>query len=60
MDSDNNKSLSATEFSSVVTAITVAFGDKTRRDIYLFAHENSVGITATQTAREFDLHPNVA
>lgn len=60
MDAANNKTLTATEFSSAVTAITAAFGDKTRRDIYLFAHENSVGITATQTAKEFNLHPNVA
>ena len=32
-------SLSPTEFASVVTAITSAFGDPTRRDIYLYAHE---------------------
>ena len=60
MDTGNSKSLTATEFSSVVTAITAAFGDKTRRDIYLFAHENSVGVTAAETAKEFNLHPNVA
>ncbi len=32
--------LSATEFASAVTAITSAFGDPTRREIYLFAHEH--------------------
>jgi len=43
-----------------VTAITSAFGDPTRRDIYLFAHEIDHGVTAGQTAAAFDLHPNVA
>ena len=32
-----------TEFSSAVTAITSAFGDPTRREIYLFAHERADG-----------------
>lgn len=53
-------SLSPTEFASVVTAITSAFGDPTRRDIYLYAHEVPEGITAASTAARFDLHPNVA
>ena len=52
--------LSPTEFASTVTAITSAFGDPTRRDIYLFAHENADGVTASETAKAFDLHPNVA
>jgi predicted ArsR family transcriptional regulator len=52
--------LTPTEFASAVTAITSAFGDPTRRDIYLFAHETTAGITASETAAEFDLHPNVA
>jgi len=52
--------LSPTEFASVVTAITSAFGDPTRREIYLFAHAKSDGTTATETAKQFDLHANVA
>ena len=56
----NSNNLTATEFSSAVTAITSAFGDRTRRDIYLFAHTHDKGVTVSQTAEEFDLHPNVA
>ena len=52
--------LSPTEFASAVTAITSAFGDPTRREIYLFAHAQGDGITATETAKQFDLHANVA
>jgi predicted ArsR family transcriptional regulator len=52
--------LSPTEFSSVVTAITSAFGDPTRREIYLFARQADEGVTATEVAKRFDLHPNVA
>lgn len=52
--------LSPTEFSSAVTAITAAFGDPTRREIYLFAHEHPHGVTASEVAERFALHPNVA
>ena len=52
--------LTATEFSSAVTAITSAFGDPTRRAIYLFAHEMPEGVTAAEVAERFELHPNVA
>ncbi len=56
--------LSPTEFASAVTAITSAFGDPTRRQIYLFAHEHTEGVTegvtAAETAERFALHPNVA
>jgi predicted ArsR family transcriptional regulator len=52
--------LSPTEFSSVVTAITSAFGDPTRREIYLFARQADDGVTATEVAKRFELHPNVA
>lgn len=52
--------LTPTEFASAVTAITSAFGDPTRRDIYLFAHESEAGVTASEAAASFDLHPNVA
>lgn len=53
-------SLSPTEFSSAVTAITSAFGDPTRREIYLFAHGRADGVTAAEVAHRFDLHANVA
>lgn len=52
--------LSSTDFASMVTAVTSAFGDPTRRDIYLFAREQVDGVTATEVADQFDLHPNVA
>ena len=52
--------LTATEFSSAVTAITGAFGDPTRRDIYLHVREADDGVTAAEAAATFDLHPNVA
>jgi predicted ArsR family transcriptional regulator len=53
--------LSAGEFSATVTAITSAFGDPTRRAIYLMAHEAAEeGVTASQVAERFGLHPNVA
>lgn len=52
--------LSPTDFASVVTAITSAFGDPTRREIYLFVHEHDAGVTASAVAERFELHPNVA
>ena len=49
------------EFSAAVSAITNAFGDPTRRAIYLHAHEaGEDGVTAAQVAEHFGLHPNVA
>jgi predicted ArsR family transcriptional regulator len=47
-------------FSATVSAITSAFGDPTRRAIYLFARDHEGGATAAQVAEEFGLHPNVA
>ena len=52
--------LSPTDFASAVTAITSAFGDPTRRQIYLYVHEHADGATAAAVADGFDLHPNVA
>lgn len=52
--------LSPGQFSATVTAITSAFGDPTRRQIYLFAHHAEHGVTAAQVAEQFGLHPNVA
>jgi len=47
-------------FTSTVSAITDAFGDPTRRGIYLFARETVGGVTAAQVAERFGVHPNVA
>jgi predicted ArsR family transcriptional regulator len=52
--------LSADEFSAAVSAVTSAFGDPTRRDIYLFVRGSDDGVTASAVAGHFDLHPNVA
>jgi predicted ArsR family transcriptional regulator len=52
--------LNPTEFASAVTAITSAFGDPTRREIYLYAHGSADGVTASEVAERFALHPNVA
>lgn len=48
------------EFSAAVVAVTSAFGDPTRRDIFLFARDDEVGVTAAEVAERFDLHANVA
>ena len=42
-----------------MTAVTAAFGDPTRREIYLFVRSNP-GATASEVATRFSLHPNVA
>jgi predicted ArsR family transcriptional regulator len=47
-------------FTSTVSAITNAFGDPTRRGIYLFARDEPAGVTATQVSERFGVHPNVA
>jgi predicted ArsR family transcriptional regulator len=52
--------LSADAFTAGVTAATSAFGDATRRDIYLFAHAAAEGVTTAEVAQRFGLHPNVA
>jgi predicted ArsR family transcriptional regulator len=53
--------LTPDEFNSVVSAVTNAFGDPTRREIYLFAREaGDDGVTAAAVAVHFALHPNVA
>jgi predicted ArsR family transcriptional regulator len=52
--------LDADEFSAAVSAVTSAFGDPTRRDIYLVIRESPDGVTATEVAERFALHPNVA
>ncbi len=47
-------------FTATVSAITSAFGDPTRRAIYLHAREHAEGVTAAEVADKFDLHANVA
>ena len=44
----------------MVAAVTSAFGDPTRREIYLAAREAETGVTAGEVAERFSLHPNVA
>jgi predicted ArsR family transcriptional regulator len=46
-------------FSAVVAAVTSAFGDPTRREIYLHVRSNP-GATASEVGTAFGLHPNVA
>lgn len=59
-DSPTQAPLSANDFSSAVTAITSAFGDPTRREIYLWLREQDHGVTASDVAERFELHSNVA
>jgi predicted ArsR family transcriptional regulator len=48
------------EFAAEVIAVTAAFGDPTRRAVYLFAREREAGVTASEVGDHFGLHPNVA
>lgn len=52
--------LTDAEFSAAVSAVTSAFGDPTRRRIYLHVREGADGTTASEVALHFDLHSNVA
>ena len=52
--------LTDAEFSATVVAVTSAFGDPTRRQIYLYVREHGEGVTASAVAGHFELHPNVA
>ena len=47
-------------FSAAVAAVTSAFGDPTRRQIYLHVREHADGVTAAEVAEGFALHSNVA
>lgn len=47
------------QFSAAVAAMSAAFGDPTRRDIFLHVRA-APGVTATEVATTFSLHPNVA
>jgi predicted ArsR family transcriptional regulator len=46
-------------FAAAVAAVTAAFGDPTRRDIYLHVRTHAP-VTASEVAAAFSLHPNVA
>jgi predicted ArsR family transcriptional regulator len=52
--------LSDDEFAAEVIAVTTAFGDPTRRQVYLLAREREGGVTASEVGERFGLHPNVA
>ncbi|MGQ0521644.1 MAG: helix-turn-helix transcriptional regulator [Actinomycetota bacterium] len=53
--------LNDAEFSAAVAAVTSAFGDPTRRDIFLFVRDAAeAGVTAAEVAERFELHANVA
>ncbi|MGD0311185.1 MAG: helix-turn-helix domain-containing protein [Acidimicrobiales bacterium] len=58
-DVANDSSDSDSHFSAAVTAVTAAFGDPTRREIYLYVRSNP-GASASEVAARFSLHPNVA
>ena len=47
-------------FSAAVAAITSAFGDPSRRRIFLHVRASDGGVTAAEVAERFELHPNVA
>ena len=60
-DASPERALTSDEFNAAVAAVTNAFGDPTRREIYLFVRdEGSTGVTAAAVAERFALHPNVA
>jgi len=55
-----DNTFSADEFSAAVSALANAFGDPTRREIYLYLREGTGGHTCSEVAEHFALHPNVA
>ena len=63
MDGYNSAMASSPSFTATVSAITDAFGDPTRRSIYLFARDHSdareSGVTASMVASEIGVHANV-
>ena len=56
----SQRALNPTEFANLVNAITSAFGDPTRRNIYLLVREHADGLTAGEVAEVTGLHANVA
>ena len=60
LDASAPPGLDEATFSAAVAAVTAAFGDPTRRQIYLFVREHAEGVTAAEVAEKFALHSNVA
>ena len=60
MANSGGQALDDAGFSAAVAAVTSAFGDPTRRQIYLFCRDHAEGVTAAEVASKFDLHANVA
>jgi predicted ArsR family transcriptional regulator len=54
------RALSPTEFANLVNAITSAFGDPTRRSIYLLLRDHPDGLTTSDVADAIGIHANVA
>ncbi|NNE97078.1 MAG: helix-turn-helix domain-containing protein [Acidimicrobiales bacterium] len=54
------RALKPAEFANLVNAVTSAFGDPTRRDIYLLLHEHPDGLTASEVGEHAGVHANVA
>ena len=54
------RTLNPTEFANLVNAITSAFGDPTRRNIYLLVREHPDGLTTNEVAEATGVHANVA
>lgn len=50
----------ASAFTAAVSAITDAFGDPTRRRVYLFTRASGDGVTVAEVANAVGVHPNVA
>jgi len=50
----------STAFTAQVSAITDAFGDPTRRRIYLYVRDHVEPVTVSAVADEIGVHPNVA
>lgn len=48
------------DFDATVRAVTAAFGDTTRREIYLYVRSHPEGVRASEIAEHFSLHANVA
>ncbi|MCC7076486.1 MAG: helix-turn-helix domain-containing protein [Acidimicrobiia bacterium] len=48
------------EFSESIQELTTAFGDPTRREIYVYLRRSLEGATAAEIGGEFDIHANVA
>lgn len=55
-----SEAFSPSEFDATVRAVTAAFGDTTRREIYLFVRSQPEGVRAAEVAEQFSLHANVA